>query len=281
MKLFYIVNEILVESTIKGILPAKDDDISEYEKKRSYEKLSPIELSQLNEPGYVPFSIWPVFRKFLVDRSMAGNSNLNPELTAYTPGETIHLLNHPIIKSWHRKIVSYKIEGNYKNIVFVPCGKTKPWEGATKGIYKDYNTLKKEHPELFFVTISEPLGIVPQTLWGNFPQYDNPGLFKDTVQRSGGLFTKDFQRFFNSPKQFKIPFDPTAYEKCIDILADIIKQFIHNNDDNEFISFVEDFGGIGTHSDMLTRAGFLGKRLYKRETPRSGPYNYIKQNIYH
>ena len=45
------------------------------------------------------------------------------------------------------------------------------------------------------------------------------------------------------------------------------------------ISFVEDFRGTSTHSDMLTKAGFTGKRLTKRGKPRSGPYGIIKKNI--
>jgi len=30
---------------------------------------------------------------------------------------------------------------------------------------------------------------------------------------------------------------------------------------------------------MLTTAGFSGKRFFKRETPRNGPYGYIEKNI--
>lgn len=279
MRLSDLVSEIIMEASIKNVMPSKLEDISDSDKMKSYEKLSNTEKFQLNESGYVPYDLWPVFRKFLLERSLASNSNLDPELTAYTPGETIHLLNNPIIKNWHNKMMNYKIVGNYKKVVFIPCAKTKPWENATRGIYKDYNKLRNEHPELFFVTISEPLGIVPQPLWGNFPQYDNPGLFKDNVQRSGGLFTRDFQKLFNSPKQLKIPFDQSVYNKCIDILAEVIKTFININAEKEFISFVEDFEGSGTHSDMLTKAGFSGKRLFKREKPRSGPYGYIKKNV--
>jgi hypothetical protein len=279
MKLTDLVNEITTEASIKSIVPSKIEDIPDSDKQKSYEKLSDTEKKQLEEPGYVPYQLWPVFRKFLLERSLASNSSLSPELTAYTPGETVYLLNNAVIKSWHNKMMGYKVEGNYKKVVFVPCAKTKPWENATRGIYKDYNKLRGEHPELFFVTISEPLGIVPQTLWGSFPQYDNPGLFKDSVQRSGGMFTSDFKRLFNSPKQLKVPFDLSAYNQCIDILAGVIKSFINSNTGKEFISFVEDFEGVGTHSDMLTRAGFTGKRLYKREEPRTGPYSYIKKNI--
>lgn len=277
MKFKTLITNYLSEASIKSIKPSHD--ISDADKKKSYEKLSDTELNQLRQPGYVPYNLWPTFRKFLLDRSLASNSSLNPELTAYTPGETIHLLNNPIISSWLNNIKNYKVPDNFKKIVFVPCAKTKPWENATRGIYKDYNKLRSEHPELFFVTISEPLAIVPQTMWGNFPQYDNPGLFKDTVQRSGGLFTKDFKTHFGVDKQYKVPFDEAAYNTSIGILANTIKAFIENNRDKDMISFVEDFNGTSTHSDMLSKAGFTGKRLYKRETPREGPYKYIKHNI--
>ena len=194
MKLKNLIDECIAEASIKSIRPTQN--MSDDDKKKSYEKLSSTELQQLHQEGYVPYDLWPTFRKFLLDRSIASNSSLNPELTAYTPGETIHLLNNSIISSWLNDIKSFKVPDEFSKIVFVPCAKTKPWENATRGIYKDYNRVRKEHPNLFFVTISEPLAIVPQTLWNNFPQYDNPGLFKDTVQRSGGLFTQDFKTHF-------------------------------------------------------------------------------------
>ena len=277
MKLIDLINECIDEVTIRSIKPTQN--ISDDDKKRSYEKLSSTELKQLRQKGYVPYDLWPTFRQFLLDRSIASNGSLNAELTAYTPGETIHLLNNSIISAWLNDIKSFTVPNEFSKIIFVPCAKTKPWEKATRGIYKDYNRVRKEHPNLFFVTISEPLAIVPQTLWDNFPQYDNPGLFKDPVQRSGGLFTQDFKTHFDVDQQYKIPFDELAYNTCIDILASTIRSFIENNRDKDMISFVEDFHGISTHSDMLTKAGFTGKRLTKREKAHTGPYKHIKTNI--
>jgi len=277
MNLRDLINECIAEASIKSIRPTQN--MSDDDKKKSYEKLSSTELQQLRQESYVPYDLWPTFRQFLLDRSIASNGSLNPELTAYTPGETIHLLNNPIISGWLNDIKSFKVSDEFSKIVFVPCAKTKPWENATRGIYKDYNRVRKEHPNLFFVTISEPLAIVPQTLWNNFPQYDNPGLFKDTVQRSGGLFTRDFKTHFGVDRQYKVPFDESAYNKSIDILASTIRSFIENNRDKDMISFVEDFHGTSTHGDMLTKAGFTGKRLMKREKARSGPYDYIKKNL--
>lgn len=263
--------------TVKSVKP--DFDVSPKDAAESYAKLSSVEIEQLKSGEYVPYELWPAFRRFLVQRSLASNSSLDGEMTAYTPGETLHLLQTPEIASWREDMKSFHVPDNYNKIIFVPCAKTKPWENSTRGIYKDYNKLRLERPKLFFVTISEPLGIVPQTYWNNFPQYDNPGLFRDTVQRSGGLFSSDFKKYFNSDKAYKVPFDEDAYNSCIDILSETIKGFLKNNEDKDKISFVEDFKGIGTHSDMLTRAGFIGKRMFKREFPRTGPYAYLDKHI--
>ncbi len=277
MKLKNILNNIILEGSIKNIEPIYN--LSDEEKKNSYLKLSETELNQLHNEEYIPYDLWPTFRNFLVKRSIAGNKQLNPDFTAYTPGETLHLLNNSVISNWLSLIKNYKVPDNFNKIIFVPCAKTKPWENATRGIYKDYNKLKNDNKNIFFVTISEPLAIVPQTFWSNFPQYDNPGLFKDSVLRSGGLFKSDFKKYFGLNKIYKIPFDTDAYNMCIDKLSNVIQIFIKNNRDKDMISFVEDFKGISTHSDMLTRAGFTGKRLLKRNVPRKGPYDYIKKSI--
>ena len=208
---------------------------------------------------------------------MAANPLLEPHMTAYTPGETVHLLQEPVIKAWHRDIAKFKVPAKYSVIVFVPCAKTKPWDTATRGLYKDYNKLRHEHPDWFFVTISEPLGIVPQTLWGDFPQYDNPGLFRNHAQRCG-LFTSDFKKFFGYTQRFKTPFDEEAYTASIQTLAQPIRQFLTNHAGRTILSFVEDFSGASTHSDMLTAAGFTGPRFFKRQQPRSAPYEYVRKN---
>lgn len=72
--------------------------------------------------------------------------------------------------------------------MLVPCAKTKPWVGPAvrrSKLYSAYNEIREEHPEICFATISEPLGIVPMQRWADFPQYDNPGLFRDDAQQSG------------------------------------------------------------------------------------------------
>lgn len=218
-----------------------------------------------------------------MDRSLAANPSLDPSLTAYTPGETLHLMNMPVIRSWHDEITSYRVPDRYSIVAFVPCAKTKPWANASRGLYKSYNKIINDNRyPVYFVTVSEPLGIVPQSLWSDFPQYDNPGLFKDNVQRTGGMFKSDWQRLFGTGPQL-VPFDPAAYNKCIDMLSNVIKAFIHNNGSKRFLSFVEDriFSprnkNVGTHSDMLSRTGAIPdeNRYLKRDAPRKEPFDYV------
>lgn len=166
-----------------------------------------------------------------------------------------------------------------KVVVFVPCAKTKPWDGAGRGIYKSYNRLIKEFgEEVYFVTISEPLGVVPQSHWGDFPQYDNSGLFRDVVQRSGDLFTRDWNEMFG--KKYQLPWDENAYEEAILKLASAIKLFFEKNKRRnlQFVSFVNDAGGVGTHEDMLIKSRITEKdKMYsKRGKPREEPYHYIR-----
>lgn len=279
----------LDEITIKSITPHDRTSISTAEARAAYSKLSAVERDQLGQPGYISREDWPRFRKFLLDRSMASNPSLDPELTAYTPGETVHLLQHPVIRGWHSDIVSYRVPEKYTTVAFVPCAKTKPWAGAQRGIYKSYNDIISggKYP-VYFVTVSEPLGIVPQSLWGEFPQYDNPGLFRDNVQRTGGMFKSDWMRLFGTGQQ-RTPFDVGAYNSCVDVLSAVIRGFISGNSSKQFLSFVEDkiFNvrnrNVGTHSDMLTRTGSIPdeNRYLKREEPRAEPRDYVDRILQH
>lgn len=275
----------------------------------NYPDLSDEERAQLGEskPGssysYVKPEDWKEFRSFLVEQSKGSNPLLDSELTAYTPGETVNLLNNPKIVKWMNEVRNFRIPEEYKIIALVPCAKTKPW-GATRPKKSDlYNALNKiidkqrdaqlnPKGKIYFVTISEPLGVVPQDLWDNFPQYDNPGLFRDPVMRSG-LFTKDYE---NTPIKTKhiIPFDETAYEQAIKNLGSTIEQFINNNklDGRVFVSFVEDQSGRikTTHSDMLDKANVAeilppeqrfpkpsGKTSRNKETPIDHYMKYLEK----
>jgi hypothetical protein len=183
-------------------------------------------------------------------------------------------------------VTRFRVPDGYDTVAFVPCAKTKPWAGATSGIYKSYNRLRHEFPRVYFVTISEPLGVVPQDLWDDFPQYDNPGLFRDPVQRSGGMFTSDWRELFGVSSRLETPFDPGDYDVAIGRLAGVIHGFVENNrrPGMRFLSFVEDHDfdpnrkSVGTHSDMLNRANVIdaGARFRKRGAPREEPYEYLR-----
>jgi hypothetical protein len=273
-----LYTSILSEAHQKNVeLPSA---VTPEETKNAFGNLSDVEKSQLGTAGFVSVEDWPRFRKFMLMRSISSNPLTDPDLCAYTPGETWNLFKNPVIQKWHRDIVSHKVPDSYDTVILVPCAKTKPWNNACRGIYKSYNRLKNEYGNLYFVTISEPLGIVPMDMWDDFPQYDNPGLFSDPVQRSG-LFTADWKRLFGVDKRLKTPFDESLQKKCIEYLGKIIDQFLGNNSDKNILSFVEDFKGAGTHSQMLDVSGKIdkNKRFFKRGKEREEPYPYILSTL--
>jgi hypothetical protein len=282
-------DQVLLENLYLNVFESQSSvpyptNLTDEEKANSFKNLSETEKNQLGTSNFVTMEQWPFVRKYMLERSLQSNPQTDPELTAYTPAETWNLFKNPIIQKWHSEIVDHIVSEKYDTIVFVPCAKTKPWENACRGIYKSYNQLRQEYGNLYFVTISEPLAIVPSDMWGNFPQYDNPGLFSDPVQRSG-LMSSDWKKLFNVSSRLQTPFDPDLQKKCIELLGNIIKQFIIKNKENnpnlKLLSFVEDFRGKGTHSQMLDIANEIDKtlRFYKRESPREEPYEYIKKKI--
>ncbi len=138
--------------------------------------------------NYTTEEEWEKLRPYLVKKSQKRNPNLNTELTAYTPGETENLLKHSIIQEWFQKVRHFKVPEKYKTIVFVGGAASKPWgmQNSKGDFYPFYNSIRKDVQlgkirPVYFATISEPLGIVPEDFWGDepsnvFPQYDNPGL---------------------------------------------------------------------------------------------------------
>jgi hypothetical protein len=271
-----------MKKTIKSVQSVNLDEITSRQMADSTSMLSVTEKSQLGNDGYPDRKTWCQIRLFLEERSMVSNPLLNKYMTAYTPAETLKLMEKQPIKEWLDNVKNLKIPESADVVIFVPCAKTKPWKDAPRGIYKSYNKVINENSDnVYFVTISEPLGVVPQNNWNDFPQYDNPGLFKDVVQRSGGLFTKDWQEHFG--QRYKLPWDQVAYDKAIDILADKIKLFVNNNQKQgrQFISFVGDEKTIGTHQDMINRAGVIPKenQFLKRAEAREEPYEYIKDKL--
>lgn len=214
---------------------------------------------------------WDALRPFLVQKSQKRNPNLNPELTAYTPGETLSLLDHPEIIKWFKKVMKYKVPDSYDTIVLVPCAASKPWgQSCSSEFYKAYHQIKNDpqYKNMYFATVSEPLGIVPQDMWEDFPQYDNPGLFDDTAMQSG-LMTKDWQKTPIKTKRV-MPFDQEAYHQSIDKLSEVIAKFLQNNQNKKVIAFVDHpDGSLSTHGDMLNKASELSgvpiKRFSKKE----------------
>jgi hypothetical protein len=298
-KEFY-TRDLLSEKTLA--MPSADS-ISEEEKQYAYSLLSPYELSQLgtsikgqkSPTEYVPKEDWPRLRKLLVMRSMEGNRLLkDPTLTAYTPGETWHLLQHPTVVEWHNKIANHTIPDGYDTVIFVPCAKTKPWGINTCGrskTYKDYNQIRKEYGNVYFVTISEPLAIVPQDMWEEFPQYDNPGLFIQSKMRSD-LATQEWKTLFRDrglDKLMLIPFDQSMYDKCVAKLGSVINAFVTNihkqNPNLKMLSFVKDHGDERSHSDMLSHidSKIQGSIAKYTKTIASGrlnrPYPWIKSKL--
>lgn len=271
-----------MKKTIKSVQARPISLFTNQDREDSLSNLNEVEREQIGQEGYPDLEEWCQLRDFLVERSVVSNPLLKPEDTAYTPAETLELMKKGDIKEWLDKVSDLKIPDSAKVIAFVPCAKTKPWKNAKRGIYKSYNKIIDESSDdVYFVTISEPLGIVPQNNWEDFPQYDNPGLFKDVVQRSGGLFTKDWKEHFG--KKMKMPWDQKSYDEAIDILSSKIKQFIENNQKNgrHFITFVGDEKTLGTHADMVNRTGIIPEenQFLKRGAARQEPYEYVKEKI--
>lgn len=110
----------------KKIVKKDISEFSESEKEKSYEKLSNEEINQLkigHEAGFVSFEEWPIVRDFLLQKSLKSNSLTNPELCAYSLGETVHLLNHSIVKEYHSNIRNYKVPNEYDTIILVKLQK--------------------------------------------------------------------------------------------------------------------------------------------------------------
>jgi hypothetical protein len=257
-------------------------------------ELSEFERSQLGSDNdgrkpYISEENWPEFRQHLLDKKTKGYGDkdfiLNPDLVAYTPGETVGLLSQPEVIEWHEKMRNYRIPEEYKTIALVPCASTKPWGHGrcnTSEYYKAYNKIREQvesgelDDSVFFVTVSEPLGVVPEDMWNDFPAYDNPGLFKDDYLRTGMVAKKWEEKYDRS---YKLPFGGESYDSSINTLSAIIDTFVRNNrlEGRRFISFVDYRPGssmkMSTHSDMLNRVeeGFEESpfdRRYKSEYAR-------------
>jgi hypothetical protein len=219
---------------------------------------------------------WPAIRAYLVSRSVAANPLLDPELTAYSPGETLWLLERDEVVAWQDEH-AVALPACYRRVVLVPCAKTKPWTGEAvrrSRLYSAYNTLSQELDDTCFVTVSEPLGVVPQHRWGDFLQYDNPGLFKDDAQRSGMTTAQWLASPFGIC--YAIPFDAAARAACLVRLGKVLGRFLAANRDRELYAFVDERNGPpSTHALMLDqavqRSGVPVLRHPKRAVARHSP----------
>lgn len=258
--------------------------------------LSKTELAQIgttasNGYPYIPdLKSWQEFRQFLVNKSKKrNNDHFDENLAAYTPGETLKLLDKKEIQDWFTSVKKFKVSNDYKAIILVPCAASKPWvdhKNVNKSkLYKAYNQIINEinsgdFPKVYFMTVSEPLGLVPQSKWKNFPKYDNPGLFKDDFLRTG-LIKTDWDKTFLKSKHL-LPFDDKAYLQCIEKLSGVIGHTL-SKQNLPIISFV-DAKEHTTHGHMLDMA--LEKfsdlqitRHHKKNKARSNPVDYIKETI--
>lgn len=251
------------------------------------------QLGTINENG-VPYiekiDDWLTFRNFLVEKSKKRNpDHFDEKLSAYTPGETLALLNNKEIIQWFEYLESITIPDDVEAIILVPCAASKPWfnhKNVNKSLlYKAYNKIIQDVDEgtfnkVYFLTISEPLGLVPQDRWSDFPKYDNPGLFKDDFLRTG-LVKTDWEKTFLKSKHL-LPFDNCAYEQCINKLARVIEKTLSKIQQPIF-SFV-DAKEHTTHGHMLDVVEQINPsikivRFFKKEKARTSPYEYIKNNI--
>lgn len=252
-------------------------------------ELSADERSQLGTTrGDLPYipdaAAWEAFRAMLVKKSAQRNPGFfDPALSAYTPGETLALLEQPAIRDWLNGVRDLPVPEDCAGIVLVPCAASKPWRNHANTrkskLYSAYNQLLDEmesgqRPRWFFITVSEPLGLVPQDRWNDFPPYDNPGLFRDDFLRTG-LVKTDWARTFLKSRH-RLPFDEAAFQACIQKLGSHIGSFLLKQG-KPIVSFVDDDVPT-THGAMLDVAEAMGARIRrfpKREQARVNPYPYL------
>jgi len=283
-------NSILLEK-VDDILPKSIDEFSEEEKQNTLNKLSDVEKAQLGTPGggrsartYTSADDWIVARDYLLRHALKRNPGTDPELCAYTPGETLTLIHNPIVQNWFKKVENFVIPSDKEKVVFVSCAASKRWGKTTKAKdYKCYNMIRGENSKIYWVTISEPLGIIPEDYWDTFPLYDNPGLFKELGL--AGIKTEIWKSLFGKDSSFLYPSDEGIKKECINILGNVIKKFYdfnkQINPNLEFISAVENASEKSTHSQMLDVSGILDKekRFFKKQDKKENPNNRTKDSI--
>jgi len=127
--------EVRAKKTIKSVSVKDLGEFSPSDIEQSLAGLSKEEKAQLGKQGYPSKEVWCQLRDFLVQRSVASNPLLAEEMTAYTPSETLRLMEQKPIKKWLDNVENLRIPEEAEIVVFVPCAKTKPWKDASRGIY--------------------------------------------------------------------------------------------------------------------------------------------------
>lgn len=166
--------------------------------------------------------------------------------------------------------------------MLVPCAKTKPWVGPAvrrSKLYSAYNAIRAERPDVYFLTVSEPLGIVPMDDWARFPQYDNPGLFRDDAQQSG--MTKAQWEASPFGRWYGLPFDEQAWTESIALLGGVVGDVLARHADRHIIAALDSGEGAkSTHGHMLDVAlaehPISLTRHTKRGAPRVSPLEYLR-----
>jgi hypothetical protein len=271
---------ILNEGTrIKGI-----GEFSDIEKREVLSKLSDIERGQLGKPSggssaksYMSADDWVRIRDYHLNMAMNRNKETTPDMCAYTPGETLKLLQNSRVQEWFSSMRTFRIPEGKKSVVFVPCAANKRWGDATESQQYKCINVARSNPDVYWVTISEPLGVVPEKHWDDFPMYDNPGLFKKGPHE---LSTKNWhvKMGYNIGESFLYPFDAKAKQECIKILAGVIREFCEFNKrlnpSLRFIGAVKGKTGSSTHTEMLNMAGIIdsGNMYLSKPEGKGGRY---------
>lgn len=202
-------------------------------------------------------------------------------MTAYTPGDTLGLPDRPEVAAWRTALGGMGVPRGTRLVVLMPCAKTKPWADAPRRLYRAYNRIRADRPAgVFFATVSEPLGIVPETRWADFPAYDNPGLSSCTVMPSG-RFTQDGPAAMGRIRR-RIPYDPTARAEALARLGETVGAWIRAQG-HPVLAFVDD-GAPGTAADstheiMIGGAAPTAARRAKRPGPRQDPESFLRREI--
>lgn len=262
------------------------ESLSDVESKKNFYKslLDSEELSQI-ESSTMSLDDWFVLRYIMWKRSSENIQGLKETMTAYTPSETVHLIKSAPVQNWFKKMRDFKLPENVEKIVFVPCAKGKRWDKQSikrfsSSTYRLYHELIEQYPEIYFITISEPLSVVPQDHWMDFPLYDNPGLFEKDIPLQTDLWTKDWKTlevdFKRNGKRF-VPFGKKSKDIAIKMLADqmvAVMKNIMQDREFEFISMVCDVNPKKktTHSlildQVVDKLGITCLRLPKNPKAR-------------